>query len=115
MFSLTSSLCFEYYAKPCDMRRGFDTLSGLVRNELGRNPLDGDVFVFLNKSRNTIKLLHWEHDGLVIYHKRLERGTFPKPQIEAGKSQIRWPELILMLEGITVVSLKRKPRFSFKK
>jgi transposase len=47
------------------MRKGFDGLFGLVQNELGRNPLDGDVFVFMNKPRNTIKLLHWERDGLV--------------------------------------------------
>jgi transposase len=96
------------------MRKGFDGLFGLVQNELGRNPLDGDVFVFMNKPRNTIKLLHWEHDGLVIYHKRLEKGNFPLPQIEANKTQIRWPELVLMLEGITTTNLKRKPRFSLK-
>ena len=112
MFSLTSSHRFEYYCQPCDMRKGFDGLYGLVQNELGRNPLDGDVFVFLNKPRNTIKLLHWERDGLVIYHKRLEKGTFPPPQIEANQTQIRWPELVLMLEGITATKLKRKPRFS---
>lgn len=114
MFSLTSLHRFEYYAQPCDMRKGFDALFGLVQNELGRNPLDGDVFVFLNKPRNTIKLLHWEHDGLVIYHKRLEKGTFPPPQIEANQTQIRWPELVLMLGGITATKLKRKPRFSFE-
>ena len=114
MFSLTSSHRFEYYCQPCDMRKGFNSLYGLVQNELGRNPLNGDVFVFLNKPRNTIKLLHWERDGLVIYHKRLERGTFPPPQIEANQTQIRWPELVLMLEGITATKLKRKPRFSLK-
>ena len=81
-------------------------------NNVKVNPLDGDVFVFLNKPRNTIKLLHWERDGLVIYHKRLENGTFPPPQIEANQTQIRWPELVLMLEGITATKLKRKPRFS---
>lgn len=119
MFSLTSSHRFEYYCQPCDMRKGsggvpLDSLYGLVQNELGRNPLNGDVFVFLNKPRNTIKLLHWERDGLVIYHKRLEKGTFPPPQIEANQTQIRWPELVLMLEGITAIKLKRKPRFSLK-
>lgn len=114
MFSLTSSHRFEYYCQPCDMRKGFNSLYGLVQNELGRNPLNGDVFVFLNKPRNTIKLLHWERDGLVIYHKRLEKGTFPPPQIEANQTQIRWPELVLMLEGITATKLKRKPRFSLK-
>lgn len=111
MFSLSSGHRFKYYAKPCDMRKGFDGLSGLIRNELGRNPLNGDVYIFVNKRRNTIKLLHWESGGLVIYHKRLEKGTFPNPSIESDKIQIRWPELVLMLEGIKVVSLVRKPRF----
>ena len=92
MFPLTSLHRFEYYAKPCDMRKGQGSLCGLVQNELGRNPLNGDVFVFLNKARNTIKLLNWDGDGLVIYYKRLEKGTFPPPQIEETKSQIRWPE-----------------------
>ena len=115
MFSLTSFDRYQYYAKPCDMRKGFDTLCGLVRNELGRHPSSGEVFVFVNKPRNTIKLLHWEQDGLVIYHKRLERGTFSVPQLEAGKTEIRWPELVLMIAGIRPVKLVRKPRFSLKK
>lgn len=102
MFSLGSEHRYEYYAKSCDMRKGFDTLAGLVRNELGRNPLLGDVFVFLNKPRNMIKLLHWEKDGFVIYHKRLEQGTFPIPDFSPDKTQIYWPEMVLMLEGIVV-------------
>lgn len=111
MFSLSSSNHFEYYSKPCDMRKGFDGLCGIVCNELGREATNGEVFVFINRSRNTIKLLHWETDGLVIYHKRLEKGTFSVPTISAGKTQIRWPELVLMLEGIKTVDLIRKPRY----
>ena len=114
MFALSSSNRFEYYAKPCDMRKGFDTLCGLVAKEFGRKATCGDVFVFSNKPRNTIKLLHWEVDGLVIYHKRLEKGTFGQPQMQSGQSTIRWPELVLMLEGIRPVKLVRKPRFSLE-
>jgi transposase len=114
MFALSSSNRFEYYAKPCDMRKGFDTLCGLVANEFGRKATCGDVFVFINKHRNTIKLLHWEVDGLVIYHKRLEKGTFGQPQMQSAQSTIRWPELVLMLEGIRPVKLVRKPRFSLE-
>jgi transposase len=94
------------------MQKGFDGLFGLVQNELGHNPMDGEIFVFLNKPRNTIKLLHWEYDGLVFYRKRLEKGNFPLPRLETGKSHIKWPELVLMLEGIKAVSLVWKPRFS---
>jgi transposase len=111
MFSLGSHYRYEYYTKPCDMRKGFDMLCGLVRNELGRDPFSGDVFIFLNKSRNTIKLLHWERDGLVIYHKRLEKGIFTPPLLLANETQINWPELVLMLEGIMVQKMIKKPRF----
>ena len=88
MFSFNSSHRFEYYVKACDMRKGFDSLCGLVRNELGRNPLSGDVFVFVNKSRSTIKLLHWDSDGFVIYHKRLESGRFALPYLQANTSRL---------------------------
>lgn len=111
MFSLTSSHHFEYYTKACDMRKGFDSLCGLVRNELNRDPTCGEVFVFMNRPRNTIKLLHWERDGLVIYHKRLEKGTFSIPQLKPGESQIQWPELVLMIEGIIVTKVIQKPRY----
>ncbi len=84
------------------MRKGFDSLCGLVRNELHRDPINGDVFVFINKPRNTIKLLHWELYGLVIYHKRLEKGTFVIPKIAPDSNVISWPNLVLILEGIVV-------------
>lgn len=114
MFSLTSSHRFEYYCKACDMRKGFDGLCGLVRNELNRDPTNGEVFVFMNRQRNTIKLLHWERDGLVIYHKRLEKGTFSIPKLTPGQTQLQWPELVLMIEGIVVQKSIKKPRFILK-
>src|SRR5690606_7976548 len=60
MLSLSSTHRFLLYSQPTDMRKRFDSLSGIIRNELKRDPLHGDVFVFLNKSRTHIKLLHWE-------------------------------------------------------
>ena len=60
MFALNSEHRYEYYTKACDMRKGFDSLCGLIKHELGRDPLSGDVFVFLNKPRNAIMLFHWE-------------------------------------------------------
>lgn len=111
MFSLSSYHRFEFYAKACDMRKGFDSLCGLVRNELARDPTCGEVFVFLNRPRNMIKMLHWEVGGLVIYHKRLEKGSFAIPKLMAGQSQIHWPEFVLMIEGIAIEKVIRKPRF----
>jgi transposase len=84
------------------MRKSFNGLSGLVRSELGRDPASGEVFVFLNRRRTLLKLLHWESGGFVLYYKRLEEGIFVPPTLEANHTVVRWPELVLMVEGITV-------------
>ena len=93
------------------MRKSFEALSGLVRNELGRDPTNGEVFVFLNRSRNCIKLLHWESGGFVLYYKRLEKGTFTPPLLKGKNTVLRWPELVLMIEGIQVKSSIQKARY----
>ncbi len=67
------------------MRKGYDGLSGLVVNELGRQPLDGSVYVFFNTMRDKVKLLVWDTDGYVIYSKRLERGVRGTPKNQAKK------------------------------
>ena len=93
------------------MRKSFDALSGLVRNELQRDPASGEVYVFVNRSRNCIKLLHWESGGFVLYYKRLEQGTFASPRMQAGSGVLKWPELVLMIEGIQVKSSTQKVRY----
>ena len=111
MFSLSSSHSYLLYSQPCDMRKSFDALSGLVRNELQRDPASGEVYVFVNRSRNCIKLLHWESGGFVLYYKRLEKGTFTTPRMLAGNPVLKWPELVLMIEGIQVKSSIQKQRY----
>ena len=69
------------------MRKSFDGLCGLVTNQMQLNVMSGDVFVFINRSRNRMKLLRWESGGLVLFYKRLEKGTFPLPK-EGGKADI---------------------------
>ena len=64
--------------KPTDMRKGFDGLFGMVQEFLGQDPLSGHLFLFLNRRRDRVKVLFWERDGLVIWYKRLEAGTFQK-------------------------------------
>lgn len=111
MFSLSSSNRYLLYAKPCDMRKSFDALCGIVRGELDRDPLSGEVFLFLNRGRTHLKLLHWEDGGLVLYYKRLERGTFAPPTQTGAASAISWPQLVLMVEGIAIQKSTQKPRF----
>ena len=97
------------YRGGCDMRKGYDGLSGLVRNEWKKDPLSGDVFIFLSKQRNKIKLLHWQNDGFVIYSKRLEKGTFELPKdhsIEISAQQLQF-----ILDGIYLSSIKKRIRY----
>ena len=117
MFSLNEGHRYYLYQDPADMRKGFDGLSGLVRNELGQNPLSGDVFVFINKGRNRMKLLVWEEGGFVLYYKRLERGRFELPKMETAdrSAVISWQKLMLIVKGIDLQSVRRRKRFSYKK
>jgi transposase len=111
MFSLSSSHRYHLYRGVCDMRKSFNGLSGLVRSELGRDPTGGEVFVFLNRRRTLLKLLHWESGGFVLYYKRLEEGTFVPPALEGDQTVVRWPELVLMVEGITIQRSRQGRRY----
>ncbi len=71
MFGLSESLNYFLYRKPTDMRKSFHALMGLVNNEMKQNPLSGDVYIFINKNRNLIKLLNWQEGGFVLYYKPL--------------------------------------------
>jgi transposase len=82
MFTLSSDLRFHLYNHPTDMRKSFNSLSGIVRNELGGDPCGGDVFIFINRLRNKIKLLHWQGIGFTLYYRRLEEGTFDVPRYD---------------------------------
>ena len=79
MFTLSSSNSFHLYSQPTDMRKSFDGLSGLIQNTLGSNPCNGSVFIFINRRRDKIKLLHWQGISFTLYYKRLEQGTFEVP------------------------------------
>lgn len=92
-----------------DMRKSFDGLSGIVRGEFGRDPLAGDLFVFVNRRRDFVKALYWERDGLALWSKRLERGRFaPRPD---GPAEIGREELVLLLEGVRARVVSRSPRW----
>ena len=91
------------------MRKSFDGLCGLVTSAMECRPTSGEVFVFLNRNRTHVKLLHWESGGFVLYYKRLEQGTFSVPR-DRGH-ELSWSDLVLMVEGIQVVRSIRKKRF----
>lgn len=90
-----------------DMRKSFDGLSGLVHSKMGRDPLSGDVFIFLNRRRTHIKLLVWDRSGFVLYYKRLEEGTFELPRSEVPG----WDQLVMMLEGVSMEKMRYRKRY----
>ena len=90
-----------------DMRKSFNTLAALVEHQLDHNPFAGDVFVFIGRKRNRLKVLVWDASGFWLCARRLEQGTFavPQPLLEAGsKSVVQGSpgEMALVLEGISV-------------
>ncbi len=117
MLSLSVSNRYFLYRPAADMRKSFDGLSGLVREGLSKDPLSGDVFIFFNARRTQVKLLVWERDGFAIWYKRLEKGTFELPvrDEKTGGSEIRSEELLLILKGISLQSVRRRKRFDREK
>src|SRR5690625_1499662 len=111
MFSLSSSHNYYLFKSACDMRKGSNGLSGLVTSKMGRNPISGDVFIFVNRRGTHIKLLHWESGGFVNYYKRLEKGTFSLPKVlESGS--ISWSQLVMMIEGVKIEKARHLSRYN---
>jgi transposase len=100
---LTHSVRVCLATEPCDLRKSFDTLSVIVREQLNEDPLSRTVFVFINRARNRVKLLFWDGTGLWIFAKRLERGRFCHPKglrAKGGKLAIKPEALEMLLSGI---------------
>ena len=97
-----------------DMRKGFDGLQGLVCGLLQQDPLSGHLFLFVNRRRDKLKILYWDGDGLAIWYRRLEQGTFQMPQVaeDQKSAEIRADELTMLLRGIDYSNVQRRKRFS---
>ena len=117
MFSLNVHQKYYLYSQATDIRKGFNGLSGLVRNGLGQNPLCGDVFIFVNRCRDRMKILVWEKDGFVLFYKLLESGTFQLPEAADGalSCSITWHQLAMIMEGVELRSIKKRKRFRLGK
>jgi len=109
MLALSHSCRYFLYRSPTDMRFGIYSLAGLVRNELGFDPSSGDVFVFLSKRLNQIRLLQWDRDGFAMYVKKLEQGTFEWPKGE--DISITSQQLTLLLQGVMLDSVRLRKRY----
>jgi transposase len=111
MISFSSSLEYYMYSEPADMRKGYYGLGNLVREHIGREPTDGRVYIFINRNRDKMKLLVWDRSGFVVYYKSLESGTFELPILK--NKQLKWEELVMILEGVKLDSIKRKKRYHY--
>lgn len=96
------------------MRKGCYGLCGLVQNEMNKDVLQGDVFVFINKRHNQIKLLQWDKDGFALYEKRLEKGTFEQPGYTDNNATLLLTHLQLqhILQGVILKSVQHKKRYT---
>ncbi len=107
-------------SRPTDMRKSFDGLFGMVREFLGQDPLSGHLFLFLNRRRDRVKILFWERDGMVIWYKRLEAGTFQQLDPAARSDhasgtaglELTVTDLALLLNGIDLTTARRRKRYS---
>ena len=116
MLSLGSAVRIFVCTQPADMRRSFDGLSGMAQDIMKQDPLSGALFVFRNRNRDRLKIMYWDKDGLAIWYKRLEKGSFQLPtdlvdkEKRAKSAEISSEELSMLLGGIDLANVKRRKR-----
>ena len=109
MLTLDRQRNYYCYRGVADMRKGFDALCGLVREEFSKDPLSGDIFIFFNRRKTQVKLLSWEQDGFAVYYKRLEKGTFELPK--GDENRISADILYCILRGLSLEKIKYRKRY----
>ena len=112
MIMLPSTVRIFLCTRPTDMRKSFDGLGGLVQECFSQDLLTGHLFLFINRRRDRIKILHFDRDGLVIWYKRLEAGSFEMPSTgEPDGIELRPAQLAMILSGIDLKSARQRKRF----
>lgn len=111
MLSLSGKVRYYLYRGVTDMRKSFEGLGGIVRRELGSNPQSGDVYIFVNRRLNRLKLLVWDRDGYWIWYKRLEKGTFRLPSGERNEAEVSYEKLLYILAGIDEKNIRKRQRY----
>lgn len=113
MISFSPAIKIYLHRQPIDMRKSYDGLFGIVKNDLSMDVRSGGLFMFINMRRNRVKLMYWDNDGIAIWQKRLERGSLqhPQPKDNSQHLEIDASELHLLLSGIDLASVKRRKRY----
>lgn len=100
MIQLPSGVKVYIATKPVDMRKSHDGLSALIQTTFQKDTLSGHLFVFFGQSASRVKILYWDHNGYVLWYKRLEKGQFSVPKSQSDVITVNTHELCLLLEGI---------------
>lgn len=114
MLSISPAVRIFVHALPTDMRKSFDGLYAIVKHAFAKDVLEGDYFVFLNRSRDRCKILYWDRDGLVVWAKRLERGSFQLPGVADAASlsvEVDSTTLAMILGGVDLSTGQRRKRY----
>jgi transposase len=114
MLSIPANVRVYLCTMATDMRKGHDGLHSLVLQIFERNPLDGHLFLFVNRRRDRLKMLWWDRDGMALFYKRLESGTYQLPAANDDTQgvEIDATDLAMLLTGVDIKSAKRRKRYS---
>lgn len=114
MLSISPAVRIFVHALPTDMRKSFDGLYAIVQHAFAKDVFQGDYFVFLNRCRDRCKILYWDRDGLVVWAKRLERGSFQLPGGTDAASltvEVDSTTLAMILGGVDLHTAQRRKRY----
>ena len=108
MFFPEGQVRVHVYGRPFDMRKSYDGLYALTRQELGQDPLSGRLFVFINRRATQMKVLYWDRTGFCLWAKRLEQGRFLSDWNKVTTREMDWTRLKLLLEGIEAKVVRKR-------
>jgi transposase len=119
MIALPPQIRVFLYRRPTDMRKSFNGLVALTESDLKQDPLSGDLFVFVNRRRDRIKILYWGQTGFCIWYQQLQKGTYQLPRQESLDDQdtleVTRSQLSLILDGIDLASARQRVRFQLNR
>ncbi len=108
MLNISPNATIYWHTEPTDMRKGIDGLSGIIRGQFDGDPLDGSLYLFVNRRRDRMKILHWDGGGFWIYYRVLEQGTFEIRAADERRLVIDATELAMLLGGASLDTKRRK-------
>ena len=113
LLSLHDHVQYFLFMGNADLRCTFEGLCGVVRNQMKQDPLNHQVYIFINRRANQVKLLVWEGDGFCIFPKRLAEGTFERPRPDSGSTEVTLTrtQLQLILQGVRLRSISYRKRY----